>query len=77
MNDIRKWIFSKKNNKKYKKQQFLKALKLSYIHRKKKLTFKDCPFSSKYNIKQNKNIGIKALIPNIYYSINFKWLLNK
>lgn len=77
MNSIRKWIFSKKNNKKYKKQQFLKALKLSHTHRKKKLTFKSCRFFSKSNIKYNKNIGIKALTPNIYYNINLNWLLNK
>nr|YP_009186576.1 ORF-D [Cyclospora cayetanensis]AKO71997.1 ORF-D [Cyclospora cayetanensis]ANJ44350.1 ORF-D [Cyclospora cayetanensis]ANN13284.1 ORF-D [Cyclospora cayetanensis]ANN13313.1 ORF-D [Cyclospora cayetanensis]ANN13342.1 ORF-D [Cyclospora cayetanensis] len=64
------------NNKKYKKQQILKALKLSYTIRKKKLnsTF---IFSKLNNIILYTNIGIKSKIPNIFHNINFNWLLKK
>lgn len=41
ININKNWLFIKKNNKKYKKQQFIKALKFSYINRKNKLKFKN------------------------------------
>ena len=76
MISIRQWLFTKNNNKKYKKQQFLKALKLSYINRKKKLKSKFL-FSLLQNIKLNNNIGFKSKLPIIYHNINFNWLLKK
>lgn len=39
MNISKKWLYLKKNNKKYKKQQFLKALNFSYINRKNNLKY--------------------------------------
>lgn len=76
MISIKKWIFSKNNNKKYKKQQLLKALKISYINRKNKFFFKTLFFTIK-NINLNKNIGIKSNLPFISHNININWLLKK
>lgn len=59
------WLITKKNNKKYKKQQLIKALNFSYINRKKRFNY-------------NNNIYIKFKIYNIlYYNINSNWLLKK
>lgn len=68
----KQWLFTKNNNKKYKKQQLLKALKLSYINRKKKLKIKYLQ-----NIKYNNNIAFKSKLNFIFYNINYNWLLNK
>lgn len=76
MISIKKWIFSKNNNKKYKKQQLLKALKISYVNRKNKF-FSKTLFITLKNIKLNKNIGIKFNLPIIYHNININWLLKK
>lgn len=67
----KQWIYSKKNNKNYKKQQLLKALKLSYINRKKKVN-KRKNFSILYNLKKKLNNNIKSIK---FYNINFNWLL--
>lgn len=72
ININKKWLFTKKNNKRYKKQQFIKALKLSYINRKNNLKFKS------FFIKVYNNIYLKSKLYNkIYYNINFNWLLKK
>ena len=52
ININKKWLFTKKNNKKYKKQQFIKALKFSYINRKKNLNY----------IKKYNNINFNWLL---------------
>lgn len=60
-------IFSKQNKKKYKKQQILKALKFSYINRKKKLKIKKVFFYAKNISKQVLNIK----------NFNINWLLKQ
>ena len=71
---MKKWLFSKKNKKRNKEQQALKALKLSYIDRKKKLKIKKL-FSLSYydNYSSKKKIGVKF---NKFTPFNINWLLN-
>ena len=71
---MKEWLFSKKNKKKNKEQQVLKALKLSYIDRKKKLKRKKLFFISYY---ANDSAKRKLLINfNRLTSLNINWLLN-
>lgn len=72
---IKQWFYIK-NNKNDKKQQFLKALKLSYYNRKKKLKLKNI-FNLLKNNNINYNLGVKSKLPILYHNINFNWLLKK
>lgn len=70
---MKKWIFSKKNNKKDKKQQLLKALKFSYINRKKKLKIEKLSLYDRYisNRKSWQRLNNRWLQPVVFTN----WLL--
>ncbi len=71
---IREGLFSKNTIKRYKKQQLLKALRISYCIRKKKLICKEL-FSTKKILNLTNNTGIKFNLPVLVHNINFNWLL--
>lgn len=74
---IRQWLLSTNKRQKYKRQQLLKALKLSYSSRKRKAAQKII-FSSVKRIQwQKNNIGINSSLPIIFHDINLNWLLKK
>jgi len=76
MSTLKHWIFSKNNNKKYKKQQYLKALKISFINRKKySRTIKHTININKY--KASSKIGLHQYqFKYLKSNININWLLN-